>query len=99
MEDCPFSCDVTPGGAYFTYAKDQKEKKIDPDMYYTYKVVSLGWGYHDVVLVGANKANKDTVLRGQLVIIHAKYILPFMKVLDKEDDFVLISPNDSIRNG
>ena len=85
----PFHCVITPGGAYFVYAKGARP--LDPKKVYFYQVKSLGWGYaHATATEDANQAD--------LAILHKDSKFDTDKVLHALGEFVLVSPNGSVSN-
>ncbi len=95
----PFFCDVTPGGAYFK-RNISENKPTDKNIFYAFSVKSLGWGYNEVKHVKTGNINSDGYNYTLLILhesIHQKYTSTF-KVLHKEDDYILISPNELIKD-
>ena len=83
-----FYADITPGGAYFERTKDGPEP--DPEMYWAFRSVSLGWGYSFTPFAKKGSVLEDFSMY-PLVVLHKKHAAKH-KIIDEKGDYVLVEP-------
>lgn len=91
---CPFSCDVTPGGAYFAL-KNDRTPPSDLDVYYVFGSSSLGYGYTDTYFLRSGDIKTNLFASASLVVMHGSH-RGERKELHRVGEWVLVSPNHRI---
>jgi hypothetical protein len=91
MQD-DFSVFMTPGGVGFAI-----KGTPNPTMVYTYTVQSHGWGYASVDFKSAVPFDGMDASKTTLAIM-LKTQASNYKILDTQEEYVLVSPNNSITN-